>query len=412
TTILKQKGFEHPKLYELKDIIEETFNQGPNSKVIVFAHFRDSASLIVKTLNDLKGVNAVRFVGQASKDKDKGLTQKQQAEIINQFKDGEFNVLVATSVAEEGLDLPSVDLVVFYEAIPSEIRTIQRRGRTGRHNKGKYIVLLAKGTRDEAYYWSSKRKEQGMIKALKTLQNDGLPSNKQTSLLSFAGKKSVKTEDGKRVKIFVDMRERASGIVNELRERNVELVLKQLDLADFILSEDVAVERKEQNDFIQSLISGRLFDQIRRLSSTFEKPLLIVEGREDLYALRDISPNALRATLSSIALDYGIPILFSKDVGDTADFLVTIAKREQLDLQKEIKLRGDKRIMSLPETQQFLIEGLPGIGPSLTKTLLKHFGSVEGVFHAGVSDLKEVEGIGEKRAKEIRKVIEEVYTED
>ena len=103
-----------------------------------------------------------RFVGQAAKEGDKGLTQKQQLSIINDFKAGKFNVLIATSVAEEGLDIPSTDLVVFYEPIPSEIRAIQRRGRTGRKMAGKVIILITKGTPDEGYYWASKRKENAL----------------------------------------------------------------------------------------------------------------------------------------------------------------------------------------------------------------------------------------------------------
>ena len=99
-------------------------------------------------------------MGQASRHKDKGLTQKQQVEILDKFRAGEYNVLVATSVAEEGLDIPSTDLVLFYEPIPSEIRSIQRKGRTGRQHKGRVVVLVTKSTRDEAYYWSSKNKEK------------------------------------------------------------------------------------------------------------------------------------------------------------------------------------------------------------------------------------------------------------
>ncbi|MHB8560561.1 MAG: helicase-related protein, partial [Thermoplasmataceae archaeon] len=100
----------------------------------------------------------------SSKGEDEGINQKKQEGIIRGFREGEFNVLVATSVAEEGLDIPSTDLVIFYEPVPSEIRTIQRRGRTGRHHAGKVIILIYKDSRDSAYYYSSIRKEAAMRK--------------------------------------------------------------------------------------------------------------------------------------------------------------------------------------------------------------------------------------------------------
>ena len=126
-----------------------------------------------------------RFIGQASKGKAKGMTQKEQADIIRKFESGEFNVLVATSVAEEGLDIPACDLVVFYEPVPSEIRHIQRRGRTGRIKKGRAIILMAKDTRDEAFYWSARRKEGKMTRELKRMQKR-VPE-KQRKLGEFSG---------------------------------------------------------------------------------------------------------------------------------------------------------------------------------------------------------------------------------
>jgi len=110
------------------------------------------------------GIPAIRFVGQASRDAEKGLSQKEQIEAIRRFREGEFSVLVATSVGEEGLDIPSTDLVIFYEAVPSEIRSIQRKGRTGRNATGKIVVLVTRGTTDETYRWVSNTREKQMQK--------------------------------------------------------------------------------------------------------------------------------------------------------------------------------------------------------------------------------------------------------
>ncbi len=160
------KGYElqkeHPKMDKLLEIVEEWFSSNPDSRVIVFAHYRDTASELVGKLNKVNGIHATKFVGQAKKGREKGLSQKEQNSVIESFKKGKINLLVATSVGEEGLDIPSTDYVIFYEPVPSEIRAIQRRGRTGRKREGKVTVLITEGTQDEAYYWSELRKERRM----------------------------------------------------------------------------------------------------------------------------------------------------------------------------------------------------------------------------------------------------------
>ena len=148
------------------EIVEKEFKtKGKIKRIIVFSQYRETVTKICKTLNTIKGVNARVFVGQAKK-RGVGITQKEQVEILENFKTGGFNVLVATSVAEEGLDVPQVDLVVFYEPIASGIRHIQRKGRTGRQKEGKVIVLITKHTRDEIYRWSSHRKQKKMKRIL------------------------------------------------------------------------------------------------------------------------------------------------------------------------------------------------------------------------------------------------------
>ncbi|MCE8422344.1 MAG: DEAD/DEAH box helicase family protein, partial [Candidatus Methanoperedens sp.] len=121
----------NPKLGLVRELVQKQIFDAPQSRVIVFTNYRDTAELVTEALKEVPGIKPARFVGQASKYKDSGLTQKQQVEIIQKFKDGEYNTLVATSVAEEGLDIPATDLVVFFEPVPSEIRSIQRKGRTG-----------------------------------------------------------------------------------------------------------------------------------------------------------------------------------------------------------------------------------------------------------------------------------------
>ena len=145
--------------------LEETVN---TLRVLIFTQYRDTARHIVEVLSE-NGIKASRFVGQAKRQGDPGMKQDEQSSILDSFRNGEFDVLVATSIAEEGLDIPEVDLVIFYEPIPSEIRYIQRRGRTGRKSAGTVMILAAKETIDERHLNASKRRVQKMKQILSTL---------------------------------------------------------------------------------------------------------------------------------------------------------------------------------------------------------------------------------------------------
>jgi Fanconi anemia group M protein len=159
------KKQENPKLKELEKIIINELKLKKTAKIIVFAQYRDTVVKICKELNSIPGVNAKVFVGQAIKG-ETGMNQKMQQELIKEFSLGKVNLLVSTSIGEEGLDIPEVDGVIFYEPIPSAIRKIQRAGRTARLSPGKLIILLIKKTRDESYYWASFSKEKKMYQAM------------------------------------------------------------------------------------------------------------------------------------------------------------------------------------------------------------------------------------------------------
>ncbi|MGY5151592.1 MAG: DEAD/DEAH box helicase [Candidatus Nitrosopumilus sp. bin_6a] len=142
-------GIEHSKIPKLKEIIDSV-----PGKALIFTSYRDSVDLIFNKLTEL-GISAGILIGKAG---DTGLKQKKQIETVQKFRDGLFQVLVATRVGEEGLDIAEVNQVIFYDNVPSSVRFIQRRGRTGRKDIGKLVVLIAKNTIDETYYWIGKRK--------------------------------------------------------------------------------------------------------------------------------------------------------------------------------------------------------------------------------------------------------------
>ncbi|MFW6317945.1 MAG: ERCC4 domain-containing protein, partial [Halorubrum sp.] len=158
----------HPKFSKARILLAETLGINGGERAILFTESRDTAEALVEFLSASFDVR--KFVGQGDKEGSDGMSQKQQQETLDEFKTGEFEVLVSTSVAEEGLDVPEVDLVCFYEPVPTAIRSIQRKGRTGRQAEGKVVVLMAEDTRDEAFFWISRRREKKMASQLAELK--------------------------------------------------------------------------------------------------------------------------------------------------------------------------------------------------------------------------------------------------
>ncbi len=215
-----------------------------------------------------------------------------------------------------------------------------------------------------------------------------------------------KFQEGK-VIIYADNREADTKVLAILKKR-CEVREKQLKVADYVLSKNVACERKTGNDFLQSLIDGRLFSQIKALKDSYENPLLLIEGEISLEE-RNIHPNAVRGALAAIAIDFSVPIMWTKTQLETADMLFTIAKREQGEKKSRIGLRNKRKFLSLNQQQEFLISGLPKVSDVLAKRVLKHFGTPEKVFTASEQELQEVEGIGKVMAKKIRKLLTRKY---
>jgi len=181
----------HPKFSKARILLAETLGINEGERAILFTESRDTAEALVEFLSTSFDVR--KFVGQGDKEGSDGMSQKQQQETLEEFKDGEFEVLVSTSVAEEGLDVPEVDLVCFYEPVPTAIRSIQRKGRTGRQAEGKVVVLMAEDTRDEAFFWISRRREKKMTSQLAELKEatddieETVGDDGQAGLDAFAG---------------------------------------------------------------------------------------------------------------------------------------------------------------------------------------------------------------------------------
>ncbi len=387
--------FDHPKMTKLIEILEMQLKENNESRIIVFSNFRDTADRIVEVLKE-KGFRVEKFIGQANRVDDRGMSQKQQIETLTKFRNGEINILVSTSVGEEGLDIPATDLVVFYEAVPSEIRAIQRKGRTGRGREGKIVVLITKGTRDESYYWASVRKEKIMYDTLYRIR-DELRKRKEPTLERFIEFE----EEVKGPVIYIDTREMRSGIAKRLKEKGARIEVVNLDVADYVLSERVGIERKTVDDFLDSIISGeRLFSQIINLKRSYNRPILIVEG-ENIYGKRRMNPHAIRGAIASVAVDFGIPVIFTRNEDETSDFLLTIARREQEIKGRDVTPHADKTKRDTAEELEYVVSAIPEVGPVIAKNLLEKFGTVKNLANATVDELMEVPKVGKKTAERI-----------
>jgi len=454
----------HPKFRQTRVLLAQTLGIGGGERVIVFTESRDTAEALTDFLSE--SFDTRRFVGQGDKEGSDGMTQKEQGETLEAFRNGEFEVLVSTSVAEEGLDVPEVDLVLFYEPVPTAIRSIQRKGRTGRQDEGRVIVLMAEDTRDEAFFWISRRREQEMEDELKELKGvadevEAELDDSQTALDSFDGATGADaeangdtateadggataqpgladfgtaaeaTDDGtvddgidaedavvaqagtedEEVEIVVDQRELDSAIARDLSTREgMATRLETLAVGDYVVSDRVAVERKTVSDFLDTLTGGdrSIFEQVGDLSRHYARPVVLIEG-DGLYEERNVHPDAIRGALASLTVDFGVSVLRTADERDTADLLAVLAGREQTTRDRAVSVHGEKSSKTLAEQQEYVVGAIADIGPVTARSLLEHFGSVEAVMTAREEDLLDVEGVGEVTADRIRDVVGSEY---
>ncbi|MFB6310442.1 MAG: DEAD/DEAH box helicase [Salinirussus sp.] len=428
----------HPKFRRSRMLIAETLGIRDGERVIVFTESRDTAETLSEFLGEHFDVE--RFVGQSDTDGSAGMTQAEQQDTIERFRSGEFSVLVSTSVAEEGLDVPEVDLVLFYEPVPTAIRSIQRKGRTGRQTSGRVVVLLAEGTRDEAFFWKSRQDEQRMEEQLRALKDvagdleaelregegsdDAEPPDGQAGLDAFEsagdGAPGAEENDGvlatadaatEKINIVIDQRELESSIARDLSTRDgIETRLETLAVGDYVCSDRVVIERKTVADFLDTLVGGdrSLFDQVGDAGRHYARPVVIIEG-EDLYGERNVHPSAIHGALSSLSVDFGASVLRTRDATETADLVATIARREQESGDRDISIHGEKQSRTLDEQQVYVVASIAEVGPVTARTLLEHFGTVESVMTADEEALRGVEGVGEVTAQRIREVVSSDY---
>ena len=279
-------------------------------------------------------------------------------------------------------------------------------------------MLITKDTVDEVYYHVARNKENRMyrtIKEMNTNHNESIAQkennhNSPKTLMDFKedSREEQQQKDNMKLKIIADYREKGSNVLKELIDK-VSLNLEKLDIGDFLLSSRVIVEYKTVQDFVDSILDGRLLSQLKQLKQ-YERPLIIVEGTEDIYSARKVHPNSIRGMIATITVSYGIPLIQTKTSRDTAEYLIAIAKREQDETKAEVQYHYGKP-MSTKEQQEYFISALPNIGMGGARPLLKHFKNVKNIVNASEDELKEVDLIGPKKSKALKDIFDEEWKE-
>lgn len=215
--------------------------------------------------------------------------------------------------------------------------------------------------------------------------------------------------DNASVDIKMDYREKDSGIAEILRQKyGIAVAVGSLEAGDYIVNNEIVVERKTTLDFAQSIIDGRLFKQAERMRSFFDFSLVIIEGNDFYDTSVDIHPHAIKGAMVSMALRWGIPILFSAHAQDSACFLRLLGTQD-VKVRCGLSYRSGRRPKRICKRQIYILQGLPGVGPVLAAELLDHFGSVESVMTAQESELSQIPRLGKIKAKKIRDILSKIY---
>ncbi|RLI19666.1 hypothetical protein DRO47_06075 [Candidatus Bathyarchaeota archaeon] len=208
--------------------------------------------------------------------------------------------------------------------------------------------------------------------------------------------------------IIVDFRE-AFSIKLKLSELGSRVAEKSITPADYVLSENCAVERKTLKDFLRSIYDGRLFEQVERLAKAYEKPILIVEGYT-LQGLENVeSPKIFWGALARVLAEWGVSVIFTPDERGTALFLYSLAEKLQKESERRVLAKRKPRVYTLREKQLLILQGLPNIGPERAAKLLERFGTLRRVFQASERELLSVEGFGKKIVRQIREILDTKY---
>jgi len=213
----------------------------------------------------------------------------------------------------------------------------------------------------------------------------------------------------KTLRVIVDERERPSGVPDALKNLGVRIEFKMLEIGDYIVSPNCAVERKKDKDFLKSLYSGRLFDQASRIKEAYEKAVLVVEGEFPKFLYEMENPRVFWGALTTLAFKFNLNIFFSANHKQTADIIYTLAKHEVARKPKGPYVKKRVRGAEMEQLQLAIVASLPGIGPKLADRLLRRFGTVRRVFQASISEFASIDGVGRMKAMKVANFLDSHY---
>lgn len=216
----------------------------------------------------------------------------------------------------------------------------------------------------------------------------------------------------RRARIVIDQRE-SREYDGLLAQSGCEPERQTLTVGDFVLSERLVAERKSRGDFEASIIDGRLFEQAARLTTSYARAVLVVEGERgagEEGRTGRVSRAALLGAYGALAADFGLTLFFTKNAAGTAELLAALARHEQLARKAQLRVMAKPKSLTVAQYQRAMVECLPGVGPAMARKLLAHFGTPLNVLSADEAKLREVEGMGPKKAKMIRNVLDGVYS--
>ena len=276
----------HPKYQILEKLLLNELHHNPDSRILVFVKLRVSVSNITNKLKTNEILKAIKFVGQTTKSKeDKGLSQKKQIEILDQFREGEYNVLVSTNVGEEGLDIAECDMVVFYDVVASEIRFIQRRGRTARHREGKVVILYTKETNDDIYLKIALNKLKKMNVNLKNKGDLNYRYNIKERISDYESKTLVDNNSG-----IIN-----NNMINKKNDHDYNRSKRkyQSSLKNFVNSEDTKHSNKKIQSKFDIVLSNVLPMKLglRRKLSNDKISFHTIESEQDIIIFKKVVIN-------------------------------------------------------------------------------------------------------------------------
>ncbi|NVM16994.1 MAG: DEAD/DEAH box helicase family protein [Candidatus Lokiarchaeota archaeon] len=342
----------HPKFYVLEKLLLQEFKSNPDSRVLVFVKLRDSVKNIVNKLKTSNSeiIKPARFVGQTTKSKDdKGMSQKNQLAILEQFKQGHYNILVSTNVGEEGLDIAECDLVIFYDVVASEIRFIQRKGRTARHREGKVIILYCKDTHDEIYMHIALSKLKKMNVNLKS--DKQLRTSYTTVPKEIIVEENLLEEPRSEPPRKVEIHQKQGNLQAFLQKPSSDLIVKKQKEAEIKISKSLPVKFGIRKNLQDDQISFEIVKSINHIT-LFDR--VIIQALDP----HQFEEESLLKKISHLSKKYTLFV----SIFDFVDFSEEYQDEERL-LKEKIKEWGQNNDLKaipidLPEELYFIVKNI------------------------------------------------------